>query len=362
MVLTIPITAFAHSGRTDSSGGHKDNKNKSGLGSYHYHCGGYPAHLHSGGVCPYKNSSSTSYTPSYSSKNNTSSTKNNTSTATQNNNSTTKKASKYWKGDKYWNGEEYVTGLQEIKGKTYLFDDNGNLIKNAWYVDFANNKYYATKDGTIKTGWLKMSNGKVFYLGKDGTIRTGLRKIGDDIYFFDTVTGARYSGWLTYDNDTYFFDSEGKRVSGKIKIGEKTYSFDENGILKTKTKKKSTSETKLKWGMSPEEVIAVKDLDSYIQYDTIIQTVDMKVNNCYLFDNEKMFAYGKIDMFSSTNFNKYKNQLLKDGWEYWFDTSEDGYEMYYFVKDSKVSVIMTDLHILMKLSISPSYIEDALEK
>ncbi len=47
------ITAFAHSGRTDSSGGHRDNQNKSGLGSYHYHCGGYPAHLHNGGYCPY---------------------------------------------------------------------------------------------------------------------------------------------------------------------------------------------------------------------------------------------------------------------------------------------------------------------
>ena len=51
-------TTFAHSGRTDSSGGHKDNKNKSGLGYYHYHCGGYPAHLHTNGVCPYKNNSS----------------------------------------------------------------------------------------------------------------------------------------------------------------------------------------------------------------------------------------------------------------------------------------------------------------
>lgn len=49
---------LAHSGRTDSSGGHKDNKNKSGLGSYHYHCDGYPAHLHSKGVCPYKPSTS----------------------------------------------------------------------------------------------------------------------------------------------------------------------------------------------------------------------------------------------------------------------------------------------------------------
>ena len=52
------VTTFAHSGRTDSSGGHKDNKNVSGLGYYHYHCGGYPAHLHTNGVCPYKNKSS----------------------------------------------------------------------------------------------------------------------------------------------------------------------------------------------------------------------------------------------------------------------------------------------------------------
>lgn len=65
VVLSSITTAFAHSGRTDSNGGHRDNQNKSGLGYYHYHCGGYPAHLHSNGYCPYKstpqsNSSNTS--------------------------------------------------------------------------------------------------------------------------------------------------------------------------------------------------------------------------------------------------------------------------------------------------------------
>ncbi|MDR1549034.1 MAG: YHYH domain-containing protein [Hungatella sp.] len=48
------IIAQAHSGRTDSQGGHHDYKNKSGLGSYHYHHG-YSAHLHPNGVCPYEN-------------------------------------------------------------------------------------------------------------------------------------------------------------------------------------------------------------------------------------------------------------------------------------------------------------------
>lgn len=58
------FNAFAHSGRTDSSGGHRDNSNQSGLGSYHYHCGGYPAHLHTNGVCPYKTTSSYTSTSS----------------------------------------------------------------------------------------------------------------------------------------------------------------------------------------------------------------------------------------------------------------------------------------------------------
>ena len=53
LLLAMSTAVSAHSGRTDSYGGHRDNKNKSGLGSYHYHCGGYPAHLHPGGICPY---------------------------------------------------------------------------------------------------------------------------------------------------------------------------------------------------------------------------------------------------------------------------------------------------------------------
>ena len=59
-IISIGVNVYAHSGRTDSNGGHKDNKNKSGLGSYHYHCGGHPAHLHTNGVCPYASSSSSS--------------------------------------------------------------------------------------------------------------------------------------------------------------------------------------------------------------------------------------------------------------------------------------------------------------
>lgn len=62
LITGVSFTALAHSGRTDSAGGHRDNNNVSGLGYYHYHHG-YPAHLHPGGVCPYT-STSTPSTPS----------------------------------------------------------------------------------------------------------------------------------------------------------------------------------------------------------------------------------------------------------------------------------------------------------
>ncbi len=51
IILSIPI--FAHSGRSDSQGGHHDRKN----GGYHYHHGSGP-HQHDNGICPYNNSKS----------------------------------------------------------------------------------------------------------------------------------------------------------------------------------------------------------------------------------------------------------------------------------------------------------------
>lgn len=54
VILLQPLSVYAHSGDTDSSGGHYDHE----YGGYHYHCGGHPAHQHTGGICPYRYSSS----------------------------------------------------------------------------------------------------------------------------------------------------------------------------------------------------------------------------------------------------------------------------------------------------------------
>lgn len=62
-IISLGFIASAHSGRTDGSEDHRDTRNVSGLGSYHYHCGGYPAHLHKNGVCPYRTPAKKNYYP-----------------------------------------------------------------------------------------------------------------------------------------------------------------------------------------------------------------------------------------------------------------------------------------------------------
>lgn len=51
--IGLSVLCFAHSGRTDSNGGHYNRS----TGEYHYHHG-YPAHQHINGVCPYASSRS----------------------------------------------------------------------------------------------------------------------------------------------------------------------------------------------------------------------------------------------------------------------------------------------------------------
>ena len=129
LIVSSVTTALAHSGRTDSSGGHKDNKNKSGLGSYHYHCGGYPAHLHTNGYCPYKGNpqSSSSSTSSGSTSNGNTSVGSIQTVATPNYNY----GGLFWdvfSSDWFSDEVEVAYELGLVKGETEkFFNPNGSI-------------------------------------------------------------------------------------------------------------------------------------------------------------------------------------------------------------------------------------------
>ncbi len=152
LLLSFQKVLFAHSGRTDANGGHKDNKNKSGLGSYHYHCGGNPPHLHENGICKYKSTSS-----------NSTSNKNNSTTtsikSTQNTNSSVKE-----------NTDIQVTSVQ-IKDKEKVKLEIGETLTLESNIEpnNATNKIITWSSNNTNIATVK-SDGKVEAL-QEGTVK-----------------------------------------------------------------------------------------------------------------------------------------------------------------------------------------------
>ena len=157
ILLAFPTTILAHSGKTDSSGGHKDKNNVSGLGSYHYHCGRYPAHLHDGGVCPYSSSAKSSTTT------NSTTTNNSKKSTTNNSKSSTTKAES---STETKNVEVEKVTLKASKSKIEI-NEELTIVATVTPIS-ANNKSLTWKssDNSIAT----VSSSGVVKAIKDGTV------------------------------------------------------------------------------------------------------------------------------------------------------------------------------------------------
>ena len=96
LLTSFPTILLAHSGKTDSNGGHYD----SSTGEYHYHHG-YPAHQHPNGICPYDDASEITF-DTYTPRNEeTKKTSKNTNTGNSTNNEITNKTIKIEKNSIY---------------------------------------------------------------------------------------------------------------------------------------------------------------------------------------------------------------------------------------------------------------------
>lgn len=175
LTVTVPVIpqsplgveAQAHGGRTDSHGGHRDNKNASGLGSYHYHCGGYPPHLHENGVCPYDTAAAET-----------------TAAATTHHDSGTSHAATACHGS-----DDGACGWKKGEGCMRYRCEDGSLAAGCW-KEIDGCWYSFDENCHMRTGWYDW-DGDRYYLGTDGKMVTG------DV----TVDGVKWS-----------FDKDGKLV------------------------------------------------------------------------------------------------------------------------------------------------------
>lgn len=161
----------------------------------------------------------------------------------------------YYNGIYSYNNKDgsFRKGLNNISGKNYFFDKNGNMKRNS-YQKVSNQWYYFDKygegkksNGNFKKGW----HGKYYYL-EDGKKAYGYQYINGYLHYFDDRTGQlEKNTYGVYKNKQYYFDKNGvgrlvKKLSNNVSkagtngnfrpgftrndLGRKTPYFSQNDI------------------------------------------------------------------------------------------------------------------------------------
>lgn len=209
-IISFINNSYCHSGRTDSSGGHRDNKNASGLGGYHYHCGGHPAHLHTNGACPYNTNSVSTYSNNSSNSNNTQS-----------------------------------DFFKTIEVESIEIDDKIQKISPESTIKLG--AKVLPEDATDKNITWKVNDSNIASIESDGTLKT--KKSGDVIITATTSNGKKAS--ITIKVKIEPDEIKITKQITEIIVGDK--------VLLTTSVTPYNSEYYLKWFSSNENIISVDD-------------------------------------------------------------------------------------------------------
>ena len=177
----------------------------------------------------------------------------------------------------YWNRLKLISSLSVIDGKTYGYDNSGEMMKNKWartadykwyyfgsdgaqipktnFQDIYGNRYFLNNDYSCVKGWawfgrnlyfdndgimqrnkwMRFDN-KWFYFGKDGEQikKTGFQDIDGNRYFLNSDY-SYVTGWQWYGGNAYFDDNGVMQRDKWILFGNKWFYFGKNGIQVKKT-------------------------------------------------------------------------------------------------------------------------------
>ena len=99
--------------------------------------------------------------------------------------------------------------------------------REAWKAEDGRIRYY--RNGKYLTGWQEI-DGRTYYFDSDGDRRLGFVKV-DGYWYYMNSAGVLVKGWKEVDGDLYYFNEKGIMVTGKQELNGRTYYFAPAGFL-----------------------------------------------------------------------------------------------------------------------------------
>lgn len=137
----------------------------------------------------------------------------------------------YMDGTYYADSEKgKLSGLNEIDGKTYIFNDDG-ILYNGWF-EYHGNKYYSDIQNGIYTGECTI-DGILYIFSSKGKLRSGWQNVNGLRLFYDYDTAVPVYGWIHYNGLVYYSQPDKGKYIGEYDIDNIKYRFSEKGYLET---------------------------------------------------------------------------------------------------------------------------------
>ena len=129
-----------------------------------------------------------------------------------------------------WKMGSMIKGWYKMKGdkKTWWYFGPDGSKFNGWLNN--NGDWYYIIDGKMFAGGVKNIGGNDYRFDSNGKLMTGWVKIDGKQYYFDP-DGKIHRGWIQSGSKWYYTDKDGKVVTGSYNCGGKTYIFDGNGVM-----------------------------------------------------------------------------------------------------------------------------------
>ena len=124
-------------------------------------------------------------------------------------------------------------GWIEQDGKRYFSSASGELY-HSMFITFGSKRYYMGYDGSVQTGMYKTRDGKIYYADWTGLVRQEAGWIEQNgKRYFSSATGEIYHNMMiSFGADRYYMGDDGAVKTGIIKVGNKYYYADWNGLIR----------------------------------------------------------------------------------------------------------------------------------
>lgn len=149
---------------------------------------------------------------------------------------------------------------------------------------------------SYKSEFVKTGDG-TFYYDAEGKKVTGKQKIGNYYYYFDS-NGKMQTGFCTSGKKTYYYDAEGRMVTGAKKIGKYQYYFKADGTAYTGWQTKGKNKSKYYYDSKGRMSVGSKKVGKYLYY--FKKNGVMHKNGFYTNGKNKYYADKKGRLITGT--------------------------------------------------------------